>query len=144
MRSTAPFESPEVAATFERYPPKIRRKLLSLRRMIFEVAAATEGVGPIDETLKWGEPAYLTPETKSGSTIRLGWSEKEPDEYSLNFHCQTTLIEDFRRLYPHVLRFDRNRRIVFGAGERVPRAVVADCIVAALTYHLEKKSRRSG
>jgi hypothetical protein len=33
---------------------------------------ATPGVGALHETLKWGQPAYLTPETRSGTTLRLG------------------------------------------------------------------------
>jgi hypothetical protein len=48
--------------------------LLALRRVIFATAAATPGVGVLTETLKWGEPAHVTAETASGSTIRLGWS----------------------------------------------------------------------
>ena len=35
-----------------------------LRQLIFETAAATEVVGELEETLKWGEPSYLTPKTK--------------------------------------------------------------------------------
>ena len=38
-------ESPEVAAAFESYPPKPRRKLLALRDLILETAKSTEGVG---------------------------------------------------------------------------------------------------
>ncbi|MDJ0788417.1 MAG: DUF1801 domain-containing protein [Myxococcota bacterium] len=135
-------ESPEVAAVFEGYPPQLRRKLLALRALIFETAAATEGVGPIEETLKWGEPAYLTSESKSGSTIRIHWKESAPREYAMCFHCQTTLVSDFRRQFPDVFRFDGNRRIVFEAGDRLPKGPLASCIAAALTYHLDKAPRR--
>ena len=44
--------------------------MLQLRQRIFAVAEA-EGVGSLDETLKWGEPAYLT-RPRRGTTIRLG------------------------------------------------------------------------
>jgi hypothetical protein len=133
---------PEVAAVFERYPPKFRRKLLALRKLILETAEATEGVGEIEETLRWGEPAYLTSETRSGSTIRIDWKKKAPDEYSIYFHCQTDLIETFRLHYPACFRFDGNRRIVFGEDDRVPVEPLSACIAAALTYHRGKKSRR--
>lgn len=43
-----------------------------MRRLIVATAAETSGVGPLTEMLKWGEPAYLTEATVSGSTIRLG------------------------------------------------------------------------
>jgi hypothetical protein len=52
--------NPAVAKVFAAYPPKLRQRLLAVRRMIFEVAKQTEGVGKLQETLKWGEPAYVT------------------------------------------------------------------------------------
>ena len=45
---------------FAAYPPNIRRKLMALRALIFDVASATEGVGRLEEAIKWGEPAYVT------------------------------------------------------------------------------------
>ena len=68
---------PEIAAVFMSYPRDIRRKLIALRGLIFETAAATEGIGEFEETLKWDEPSCLTPETKSGSTVRIDWKEKK-------------------------------------------------------------------
>ena len=82
------FGSPAVEQAFWAIPAPVRRKLLALRRLILETAAATEGVGEIEETLKWGEPAYLTPRTRSGSPVRLGWKKARPDEYAqaLTYH----------------------------------------------------------
>ena len=59
----------EVTAVFNSYPQKVKAKLLFLRQLIFDTAESIEGVGEIEETLKWGEPSYLTPISKSGSTI---------------------------------------------------------------------------
>ena len=73
-------ENADVAAVFDRYPERMRDKLLFLRRLIIETAATTEGVGELEETLKWGEPSYLTPQTKSGSTVRIDWKKKKEDE----------------------------------------------------------------
>ena len=83
--SNFPIDS-EVAAVFNSYPPKIKSKLMFLRQLIFDTAASIEGIGEIEETLKWGEPGYLTPESKSGSTIRIAWkeSQKSITQYSLN------------------------------------------------------------
>ncbi len=68
--------------------------------MIFDVAASTEGVGAIEETLKWGEPAYLTTASKSGSTIRMDWKGKKPNQFAMYFNCKTTLVETFRTMFP--------------------------------------------
>ena len=99
-------------------------------------------VGEIEETLKWGQPAYLTSQTRSGTTIRIDWNEKAPREYAMYFHCQTDLVATFREWFPEELRFEGNRRLVFLADEPLPRAAVAACIAAALTYNREKKRRR--
>ena len=70
-------ENPQVAAVFNNYPEKMRERLLFLRQLILETAAITEGVGQLEETLKWGEPSYLTPTTKSGSTVRIAWKPSQ-------------------------------------------------------------------
>jgi Domain of unknown function (DU1801) len=134
-------ENAVVAKTFATYPPQICRKLLVLRELIFDIAKTTEGVGPIEETLKWGEPAYMTAQSKSGSTIRLGWKKSKPTQYAMYFNCQTNLIESFRTLFPNDFKFEGNRAIVFDDDdEDVPINVDAlcFCIAAALTYHLRK------
>ena len=71
--------NPEVAAVLRSYPKAQRDKMLEIRALLFATARETEGVGALEETLKWGEPAYLTSETGSGSTIRIAWKEKAPD-----------------------------------------------------------------
>ncbi len=78
MRSTIPasLQNPSVLAVFKSYPPALRTKLLALRRLILDTAAHTEGVGALQETLKWGEPAYVTAHTQSGSTVRIDRKKK--------------------------------------------------------------------
>ena len=130
------FKSPAVAAAFDGYPPTIRAKLLRLRELIFEVAAETPRVGTIEETLKWGEPAYLTTETKAGSTIRIAWKKTQPDHYSMYFICTTNLVTTFRSLFPNDFEYEGNRAINFTAEEAIPEDSVRFCIAAALTYRL--------
>jgi hypothetical protein len=139
---TKQFQSPAVAATFKGYPPKIRARLLNLRALIFEVAAETSGVGAIEETLKWGEPAYLTTETKSGSTIRIAWKNTQPNQYSMYFICTTNLVETFRSLFPREFEYEGNRAINFSAEEAIPEDSVRFCIAAALTYRLRAFNAR--
>lgn len=129
-----PFQSANVAQAFDAFPPGIRRRLLTLRELVFHTAACTPGVGELQETLKWGEPAYLTPATRSASTVRLGWKKARPLEYALYFNCQTTLIDTFRTLFPNELRFEGNRAIVLRESDAVPADTLRFCIAAALTY----------
>ncbi|GAB3252954.1 DUF1801 domain-containing protein [Chitinimonas naiadis] len=132
-----PFHQAAVEQVFAAYPPAIRQQLLTLRELIFDTAQAKTEVDRIEETLKWGEPAYLTPETHSGSTIRLGWKLSAPSEYAIYFHCQTRLVETFRTLFPKDFRFEGNRALRFGDQDTVSLDALRFCIAAALTYHIQ-------
>jgi Domain of unknown function (DU1801) len=139
--SAAPaFQSAQVANTFNAYPAAMRERMLSLRGLIFEVAGEHPAVGKLEETLKWGEPAYLTRASKSGSTIRIAWKAKQPEQVSMFFNCQTNLVESFRTLFPTGLQFAGNREIVMPKAKKLPLAELALCIEAALTYHLRRRS----
>jgi hypothetical protein len=130
---------PAVEAVFNAYAPPLKAKLKALRRLIFETASTTEGVGALQETLKWGQPSYLTPETKSGSTIRIDQVKFTARQYAVYFHCQTGLVDSFRELYPTELRFGGNRCILLDAADELPRAELRHCVALALTYHLNKR-----
>ncbi len=131
-----------VASVFRSYPPKLKSKLTSLRRLILKTAAKIDGVGALDETLKWGQPSYLTPETNSGSTIRIGRLKASEDKYALYFHCQTDLVSTFRELYPKKFAYDGNRAIVLDAKMKPDEKALAHCIALALTYRARKAKTR--
>ncbi len=141
-RPGRPFADAAVARAFAAYPAPMRRRLLALRELIFDTAASTEGVGELEEALKWGEPAYLTPKSRSGSTVRIAWKPSDPRRYAMYFHCQTNLVGMFRRRFPMELEFEGNRAIVFDEAEVVPADALRSCIAAALTYHRAKATRR--
>lgn len=122
-----------VAEVFEGYSPKVRKALLELRSIVLDTAARTEGVGTITETLRWGQPSYITSKPKSGTTIRLG---PHDEGYALFVHCQTSLVEEFRASFGKKLRFEGNRAVVFRLGERLPKKIVRECVEAALLYHV--------
>jgi hypothetical protein len=108
---------------------------MTLRALIFETAAATHGVGAVKETLKWGEPAYLTPEKGAGSTLRIDWKKARPNECAVYFNCRTNLVKSFRSMFPNDFRFEGNRALVLPLDRPVPKDALALCIAAALTYH---------
>jgi len=124
-----------VAKKFDSYPSKVKKKLLKLRKIILEVAAEHDDIANVEETLKWGEPSYLS---KTGSTVRIDWKEAKPDQYAMYFHCQTKLVDTFKELYKDELRFEGNRAIVFGLDTKVPEDELKHCVFLALTYHRRK------
>ena len=115
----------------ENYPAPARARVLALRTLITETADELEL--ELVETLKWGEPAFLT-KTKSGSTIRLGWKAKTPEVCAMYFICTTTLVEGFRAQFGGALRFEGNRAIVIRLDEAIPADALKVCITDALTY----------
>ncbi len=131
---------PTVQTVFDAYPKTARETLLAMRKIIFKAAAAHEEIGTISETLKWGQPAYLTQETKSGSTVRLAYNEKTNtcDAY---FHCQSRLVDAFRTRYSKELEFEGNRAIQIEPGAALPGAALEDCFTMALSYHLIKNDK---
>ena len=136
----SPFKNTSVASKFESYPPVVRRRLLALRELVFRTARAHPEVGELEETLKWGEPAYVT-KNGAGSTVRMDWKAKNPNRYAMYFHCQTNLVESFRSMFPNDFKFEGNRALVFEVEERVPLDALSVCIAASLTYHLKSAPR---
>ena len=137
------FDDPKTAAVFKAYPPAVRSDLMKLREMMFEVAAATPGVGSLTETLKWGQPSYLTQETGSGSTVRIDRVKGREGGYAVYFHCQSGLVGQFRELYPGKFDVEGERALHFTAGRRLPARELRHCVGLALTHHSRKKKPRS-
>jgi Domain of unknown function (DU1801) len=136
------FTDPAVKAVFDSYPIALRNKLLALRQLILDTAANTEGVGRLQETLKWNEPAYVTAQSKSGSTVRIN-RKKDQEHYAIYFNCNTTLVDTFRSLFPNTFDFEGNRALVFDASDTLPKKELAFCIAMALTYHVDKLTSTS-
>lgn len=125
----------EVAEVFNNYPQHIRKKVLLLRQLVLDTALETQGVDRVEETLKWGEPSYVT---KSGSTVRLDWKKSSPHQYAMYFHCKTRLVDTFKELYRDKFKFEGNRAIVFNADDDIPINELKHCISLSLTYHHRK------
>lgn len=123
---------PKVKAVFNGYPTVVRKQLCTLRDLVLETAAGIEGINKLEETLKWGEPSYLT---KYGSTIRMDWKEKNPDQFAIYFKCTSKLVPTFKTIYGDKFNFEGNRAIVFKLQDKLPKAELKHCIALALTYH---------
>ncbi len=130
-----------VKEVFDGYQKPVRARLLEIRELIFQVAAKTEGVGPLEETLKWNEPAYLTSQSGSGSTMRLGPVKTNARKAAIFFNCRTTLIDDFKQLYPRLFQYQGNRAIILNVDKELPTEALQHCLALAMTYHLNKKKK---
>lgn len=109
-----------------------------LRALIYDVAAESDGVGELEECLKWGEPSFLTSQTKSGTTLRIGWKPDKPEHIGMYVSCNTNLISTFRSAFGDELTFEGNRAILLPAGDPFPEKELRICIQMTLRYHLDK------
>ena len=130
MKSRHPESPSAVAAVFRAYPPAVREKLLRLRKIVLETAAKMDGIGALEETLKWSQPAYLA---KGGSTIRIDAVKGDPKRVALYFICHTDLVATFRELYPD-LNYEGNRAILLDALGKIPEDALRHCVSLALAY----------
>jgi len=119
-----------VQQKFESYPKNVAILLSNIRDLIFSVAKQ-DGIDNIEETLKWGEPSYIS---TIGSAIRFDWKPKTPEHYFVYFNCKTSLIETVKELYGDTFVYDGNRAIVFKCDQQVPLPELAHCISLALRY----------
>jgi len=126
----------EVEVVFANYPDVVRKKMLELRELVLETANELEDVTTLEETLKWGEPSYIT---KHGSTLRMDWKAKTPDQYAMYFKCTSRLVETFREVFQNDFDFEGNRAIVFQIKDKIPKKELKECIKATLTYHKVKQ-----
>lgn len=134
-------QNPQVLSKFESYPKAIKPKMDYLRNLIVETAKETNGIEALEETLKWGEPSYLV---KKGSTIRIDWKPKSPDQYAIYFKCTSKLVSTFREVYSDLFKYEKNRAILFDINDKVPKQKLKACIKSALTYHTVKNQPRLG
>jgi hypothetical protein len=133
--------NPKVKSVFAKYPVPVRKKMLAMRELIIETAKETDQVSSLEETLKWGEPSYLTP---IGSTVRIDWKEKTPDQYAMYFQCTSRLVETFKLVFGSKFQYEGNRAIIFKMNKKIPVEELKACIQAALTYHKVKNLQTLG
>ncbi len=125
---------PQVNQKLDAYPDHVQDKMKNLRNLIIETAEEI-GITTLEECLKWGEPSYIA---KHGSTLRMDWKSKSPQQYAMYFNCSSRLVETFRTLYTDIFTFEGNRAIIFQLDDSLPIAELKACISATLRYHKVK------
>lgn len=126
-----PLTPEPIRTAFATFDPAKRARLERLRALIFEVAEETPGVGPVSETLKWGQPSYATPK---GTPLRLGLTSS--GDPALFAHCQSRVILDAHSQFWTDLNFEGNRAIVLSVDVPLPEDALRQVIHSALTYRL--------
>ena len=110
-------------------------RLDQVRALIKRTAQETNGVGEIEESIKWGQASFATVRPKSGTPIRIG-GNVEVGIYSIYVPCSTSLISDFRETHPDMFDYHGSRELRFDISQSLPKSSLELFISAALTYYL--------
>ncbi|WP_298857243.1 DUF1801 domain-containing protein [uncultured Sulfitobacter sp.] len=116
------------------WPPEARAQFNEMRALILKAAAEAD-VGPIEESLKWREPAWRPKRAKQGTTLRLNWHANLPSTIALFVGCQTTLSATMKDIYPTDFIYESNRGLRLKLGEPLPEQAIDHLARLAFTYH---------
>ncbi|MCV0395341.1 MAG: DUF1801 domain-containing protein [Rhizobiaceae bacterium] len=135
MASGVPEPTAEFASYLEGRPPAVASLLSRLRHLIHEAAGHAE-VGPLAESMKWGEPSWTPRKTGIGSSIRLAAGD---GHVAVNFICHTGLVDRFREIYPATFDYGGSRSILVRPGSSFDEAALSHCMALALAYHWDRR-----
>jgi len=121
------------------WPAPARATLLACRS-IFHSTSEDRGLGPLDEALKWGQPAWRPRRPRTGSTLRLHWTDALPDHMAVYVDCKTDLASRMHDLYPDLAENDLRRRMSFRLDQPFPEQAISHLAEMTFTYHLAKRA----
>lgn len=125
---------PNIAETLAAWPKLAIDRFHQIREIVFVVATRDE-VGPLVETLKWGQPSWLPAKPRVGTTLRCNWTQARPDHLSLFVNCQTDLLETVKTIYPKDFDYDGKRALHMDLRVPLPMDAIEHCAALTLRYH---------
>lgn len=128
-----------VAVVIDAYEAPVRAGVRALRSLIYEVALGLPEIGRLEEVLRWRQPAFLTPETRAGSTLRIGPHDSAC--FALFVHCRTSIVRTYAQAFPGWDRLDGNRAVLFDHPGQIEPLRLSSLIRHALTYHVAARTR---
>lgn len=128
---------PNIRKVFDAFPDSERAGLFALRALILETARDMPEMGPLEETLKWGQPSYSTPGSKAGTPLRIG--VPKTGGFAIYAHCQTSVISDFANRFPGDYSIEGNRAVHFRTKKDIRPEKLHFLVKHALTYHQRRK-----
>ncbi len=120
--------------TISEWPVQARDQFNNIRELIL-IAAQEADVGPVEENLKWGQPAWRPKRPRQGSTLRLSWQDKTPQALTLYVDCKTTLSATMREIYPLEFEYETNRALRLPIGVLLPLQAIDHLARLTFTYH---------
>ncbi len=114
-----------------------QQHLLATRAILLDVADSAE-VGALEESLKWGQPAWRPRKARTGATLRLNWTADRPDKLMAFVDCKTDLASQMSTRFPGQYHNDGRRALGFDLDRPLPGDAVAQLAYLTFTYHRAK------
>ena len=130
---------PYIMAYTATWPTQAQAHFADLRHLVHEVAAAID-VGPLDESLKWGQPAWRPRRARTGSTLRVDWSPATPDRLLAFVDCKTDIAAQMDLRFPGQFGNDGRRAMGFDLEGALPRDALWQLAHMTLAYHRNKRA----
>ncbi|WP_299148508.1 hypothetical protein [uncultured Tateyamaria sp.] len=120
------------------WPDTAQHHFGAMRALFLDVAAQAD-IGPLEESLKWGQPAWRPRKPRTGSTLRLDWSRAAPDRLMAYVDCKTDLADQMAARFPCAFHNDGRRSLGFDLDTDLPTDAVRQLAHLTFTYHLTKR-----
>lgn len=120
------------------WPENAQSCFAQLRGIIHDVATQAD-IGPLDESLKWGQPAWRPKRARTGSTLRVDWSPETPNRLLAFVDCKTDLAAQMDHRFPKQFHNDGRRALAFDLDTPLDENAVWHLAHITLTYHRSKR-----
>ena len=122
---------PDLAHKFQSWPANAAQYASEIRALFIQTAQNFD-VRDLEESLKWGEPAWRP--KKGGTTLRASWSPKTPTELGLFVDCKSDLCARMQSDFPNDFRFVAPRAMYLPLAQPVPTPAVTHLARIAFRY----------
>lgn len=130
----------DILARVETWPEAAQSHFMRTRALVHDVATSAE-IGALDESLKWGQPAWRPKRARTGSTLRVDWSPSTPDRLLAFVDCKTDLAAQMDTRFPGQFHNDGRRALAFETHVPLDEDAVWQLAHLTLTYHKAKRAR---
>lgn len=110
-------------------------------RTLFHRIAQERNLGTLEESLKWGQPAWRPARPRTGSTLRMDWHTETPERLDLFVDCKTDLAARMADLYPDLPFNDGRRHLAIDLVWPLPEQALAHLAELTFTYHIARRAQ---
>ncbi|MEM7520466.1 MAG: hypothetical protein AAF307_05460 [Pseudomonadota bacterium] len=131
--------APDTVLTRLRSWPDAARAAFQTCRAIFHAVADEAKLGALEESLKWGQPAWRPKRPRTGATLRMSWDPATPEHLLLFVDCKTDLAARMQHLYPDLPVNDGRRQMAVSLEQALPSQALRHLAEMTFAYHLDRR-----